>query len=84
MFYHFNFDTQANLEDAEFSEPHEGKRSLPTTTHNSPGSDRSYSLDLSLHSHEDSFEAGMQNTHAKTISTAAADLFRNSLFGCAD
>lgn len=36
MFYQFTFDTQAHLDSADFSEPHDQKHSLPTTTHNSP------------------------------------------------
>jgi hypothetical protein len=84
MFYQFSFDTQANFDEADLSFPQEGKsHSLPTTTHNSPGSDKSYSLDLSL-SEDNSFEANTQATHASNIWTASVDLLRSSIYGPVD
>jgi hypothetical protein len=55
MFYHFGFDTQAQLDEADFSEPHDPKRSLPTTTHNSPHRSDSDHFDIEQ-DHEDHSE----------------------------
>jgi len=42
MFYNFNYETQANFDDEDFSSLHHEKcHSLPTTSENSPGSIKS-------------------------------------------
>ena len=63
MFYHFAIDTHANFDEADYSEPHEGKRSLPTTTHNSPGSDRS----IDPHPHSLGHSYSLQQEHSYSL-----------------
>jgi len=82
MFYNFSFETQANFDEQEFSDYHPAKdNSLPTTTHNSPGSVKSgssISFDLE-NSADNSFEQGTQVNHAQSIWISSLDMLAHSM-----
>jgi hypothetical protein len=88
MFQFFNFDTQLHFEeDLPSAGQCDEKQALPTTTHSSPGSVKSFSLsDNSFAGSlcpdlDNSFEEGAQATHAQNIFQASLALYNGSMAG---
>ena len=75
MFFSFGLDTQANLEDQDYSELSLKAHQFPKTTVSSPDSSKSgCSFELHLSQHLDSsFEEGTQTNHAQNVWSASVE-----------